>query len=113
MAQNSIGLKLLELVKGAVEAALVGGAVAVETVELFRGGFVFERVGGREQLVFELIDAAEVPGGAEEAFEDNLFDRALRTGFVSQTGFDLFELLALVDACIPADLVCSEWVVLG
>jgi len=91
-AEGAVGLELGELLEGVVEAAFVRGAIAGEEGELAQGFGVF--IEG-EEGVFAVGDALEVPGGAEEAFEQELLDGALGGDFGGELAAELVVALAV------------------
>jgi hypothetical protein len=92
-------LECLQLSEGAVEGAFVLAAVTGEAVELFGDGFIGEVW---EFLGFHGFDAAEVPGGGGELFEDGVFERIGGLELVAVFGFELGEGFTFVFADLEA-----------
>lgn len=89
------GLQGLQFMQGAVKGAFMLATVAGETVEL--AGDVFVREGAMgEGFGFEGFDAAEVPAGGDELFEEGYFEGSGGRELGAEGGFEAFEGLALV-----------------
>ena len=89
------GLQVLQFAQGAIEGAFVLAAVTGQAIELPGDGFVGEKF---EFFRFHGFDAAQVPGGFDELFENGEFESALRLNLGAVLGLELGEGRALVVA---------------